>query len=307
MEPSMAVVLEGLPYVDEVIPFDRTGLKARGWWGEALGTLAFLRTLRQRRFDLVLDPLGTSRTAVMALATGARARVGFDFRFRKFAYTLVKRPSPQRRYIADFTADLLRRLGHEPDSLKLDFVVPDEARDRAAGILTKLGVKKGGKVLLVSPAGGWELKRYPPAQLARALAKVAKGTRLPILMVWGPGEEALCREASRGLEERVVLAPPTDFKVLGALLERSALLLCNDGATKHLAVALGTPSLTLFGPTSDVSWHPPADPLHRSLKLDLPCMPSEALSCRLNTHECFTQLPPERVAEEALKMLGEFS
>ncbi len=100
------------------------------------------------------------------------------------------------------------------------------------------------------------------------------------------------------------LAPLTDFADMAALLEKCALLLTNDTATKHLAVALGSPSLTIFGPTSDVAWHPAGDPRQRSVRLDLDCMPCEALTCRLGTHACMKDLGSHLVAASALEMLG---
>jgi ADP-heptose:LPS heptosyltransferase len=304
MEPAMGAVLSGLPYVDEVIPFDRLGFKARGWLGEFLATLGFFRSLRKKKFDLVLDVLGTPRTAAMAYFSGAATRVGFAFGIRRLAYNVVRVPAKGARYIADFSADLLRSLGHEPDSLALDFRVPEKARQEAGKYLDSIGSASGRGVILVSPAGGWALKRYPTDLLRRAVALIQAETRLPVVLVWGPGEEELVRETVLGLKPEPQVAPPTDLALLGALLERAALLVANDGATKHLAVALGTPSLTLFGPTSDVAWHPPADPRHVSLKLDLPCMPCESHTCRLGTHECFRALDPERVASAALEMLS---
>ena len=104
-----------------------------------------------------------------------------------------------------------------------------------------------------------------------------------------------------------LMAPATDFQRMGALLKRSALLLTNDNATKHLGVACGCPTLTIFGPTSDIAWHPPQDPRHLSVKLDLDCMPCEALTCRLGTHECLQGLEPQFVARVALGLLQDRS
>jgi ADP-heptose:LPS heptosyltransferase len=301
LEPAMAAVVQGLPYVDEVVPFDRQGFKKLGTWGELKASLKFYAWLRRQRYDLVLDVLGTPRTAAMTLATGAATRVGFSFRIRRLAYTVVHHPSRERRYIADFTADLLRALGHEPDSLKLDFRVSARARTWARDYLRKK--KISGKPILLSPAGGWELKRYPMDQFRQTVALLCRKARHPMIAVWGPGEESQAQELAQGTRGRVHVAPPTDFAALGALLERSCLFIGNDGANKHLAVAVGTPSLTIFGPTSDIAWHPPRDPMHRSLRLDLDCMPCEALTCRFGTQECLKALAPERVARAALEML----
>ncbi len=303
VEPAMAMILEGLPYIDEIVTFDRQGSKKGGWLGELKANLALWKRLRSAGYDLVVDVLGTPRTAWLALVTGAPTRVGFAFRLRRFAYNVVHWPAKERKYIADYTADALRALGHQPDSLKLDFHVPESSRARAAGFFGSQGWEGGPKPLAVQAAGGWELKRYPEAQLAEAIRAAVASSPRPVLYLWGPGEQGMAQSLMDKAGVPGALAPPTDFKDMAALMERCGLLLTNDNATKHLAVAVNCPTLTVFGPTSDIAWHPPNDPRHRSVRLDLECMPCEALTCRLGTHACMKDLPPAVVAEAAVGML----
>ena len=303
LEPAMAQIVKGLPYVDEVIPFDRMGWKKKGKFQELRATLAFWRQLRRRHFDLVVDVLGTPRTAAMALATGAPVRVGFAFRVRKWAYTHVFKPAKERKYIADYTADALRVLGHEPDSLQLDFHVGPGPQAEMDAWLQAQGLDQGLGPLLVMGAGGWELKRYPAPLLAQAVRLALGDSGRPAILLWGPGEDAMARELAALIGPAARLAPPTDFERMGALLKRAACLLTNDNATKHLSVACGCPTVTLFGPTSDVAWHPPHDPRHVAVRLDLDCMPCEALSCRFGTLACLRDLPPAQVAQAVAGLL----
>jgi ADP-heptose:LPS heptosyltransferase len=297
LEPAMAQVVQGLPYLDEVIPFDRLGPKKRGKLAELKATLAFWRLLRSRKFDLVVDVLGTPRTAAMALATGAPVRVGFAFRVRRWAYTRVHQPSKERKYIADYTADVLRALGLEPDSLDLDFVVGSRAQAAMDAWLRDEGLALGLRPLMVQGAGGWELKRYPLELMGQAVRLASQSSGRPAVLLWGPGEEAMTRKLAAFAGPCARLAPPTDFEGMGALLKRGACLLTNDNATKHLAVACGCPTVTVFGPTSDVAWHPSGDVRHLSVKLALDCMPCEALTCWRGDHACLRHLPPAQVAQ----------
>jgi ADP-heptose:LPS heptosyltransferase len=228
-------------------------------------------------------------------------RVGFAFRVRRWAYTHVWKPSKQRKYIADYTADALRALGLEPDSLKLDFFVSAEARAKAEAWLGA----PGPAPLFLMGAGGWELKRYPLERMAEAVRTVLAASPRPCVVLWGPGEEAMAATLVELIGEGARLAPPTDLEAMGALLARGAALLTNDNATKHLAVAVDCPTVTVFGPTSDIAWHPPGDPRHRSVKLALDCMPCEALSCYRGDLACLRQLPPAQVAAAVLDVLGE--
>ena len=303
LEPAMAQVVKGLPYVDEVIPFDRMGWKRKGKFHELRATLNFWGMLRRRHFDLVVDVLGTPRTAAMALATGAPVRVGFALRVRKWAYTHVFQPGKDRKYIADYTADTLRVLGLQPDSLDIDFHVGAQAQADIDAWLHQQGLSEGLKPLLVMGAGGWELKRYPAPLLAESVRLSLGTSGRPALVLWGPGEEGMARELVGLIGASARLAPATDFEHMGALLRRAACLLTNDNATKHLGVACGCPTVTLFGPTSDVAWHPPHDPRHLSVRLNLDCMPCEALTCRFGTLACLRDLPAATVAKAVESLL----
>ena len=298
LEPAMAQVVQGLPYVDEVIPFDRLGWKKQGKLKELFATVSFWFQLRRRHFDLVVDVLGTPRTAAMAFMSGAPTRVGFAFRVRKWAYNVVWQPSDERKYIADYTADALRALGHEPDSLDLDFHVGEVAQAKMDGWLEAHGLGTGSlKPLLVMGAGGWELKRYPLELMAQAVRTALAASGRKAVFLWGPGEQAMAQALVDLTGVDGVLAPATDFESMGALLRRGACLLTNDNATKHLGVANGCATVTLFGPTSDIAWHPPHDPRHVSVKLALDCMPCEQLTCARGDLACLRQLPPAQVAE----------
>lgn len=298
MEPAMAQVVQGLPYIDEVIPYDRMGWKRQGKLRELFATVGFWFQLRRRRFDLVVDVLGTPRTAALAWMSGAPTRVGFAFRVRRWAYNVVWQPAPERKYIADYTADALRALGHEPDSLGLDFHVGEAAQASMDAWLAGQGLGPGApKPLLVMGAGGWELKRYPLPLAAEAVRLALGGSARRAVMLWGPGEEPMARELAGLIGPAALMAPATGFESMGALLRRGACLLTNDNATKHLGVANGCATVTVFGPTSDVAWHPPGDPRHVSVKLALDCMPCEQLSCARGDLACLRRLPPAQVAE----------
>jgi heptosyltransferase-2/heptosyltransferase-3 len=304
VEPAMRMILDPLPYVDAVLPFDRAASKRGGKFSELAANIRFWRFLRRQQFDLVLDVLGTPRTAAMALATGAPQRLGFAFRVRKWAYTRRHQPSRTVRYMADYNSDLLRLLGHEPDNLELDFPVSAGARRRAAVFLEKAGLK-GKTILAVAPAGGWWLKRLKPETFARASDIFCAKAKARPLILWGPGEEELAAQTARAMHQKSrkpVLAPPSDFDLMGALMRKSRMLLANDGATKHLAVAVGTPSVTAFGPTNPDAWHPPHDSSHAWVAdTTLACRPCDAFKvCPIQTHSCLADLPAERLAGAAL-------
>lgn len=303
VEPAMRQMLENLPYVDAILPFDRSASKKQGKLAELATNLRFWRFLHRQKYDLVLDVLGTPRTAWMTLATAAPVRLGFGFRVRKWAYTKYQTPQKTVRYMADYNSDLLRLLGREPDHLDLDFAIPAEAKTAAEDFFVFSGLK-GKKVVAIAPAGGWWLKRLSPETFRAAAETVCEKLGAVALIVWGPGEEELAAEVAKGMRIKAVLAPPSDFALMAALLKRSKLLLTNDGATKHLAVAVGCPSVTAFGPTNPDAWHPPHDHKHVWIaQEELECRPCDAFkACPISTHACLAEMPASKMADAALAL-----
>jgi ADP-heptose:LPS heptosyltransferase len=293
MEPALASLLEGLPYVDEVIVFGREAARKKGPLRAFAEMAAFGAKLRPRRFDLLLD---FDWESPMAFATGAAHRLGFASWAHSWAYTRAHRPKVWK-YMGDYMADLLRLLGLEPDSLALDFWVGPEADAEMAAWMGRAGLLGGPKPLAVTVGASWDLKRYPVGQTAAAIRlALGEGPRRALLL-WGPGEEDRAGELAGLIGPRALLAPATSFRQMGALLQRSACLLANDTGTKHLAVAVGCPSVTVYGPTRPVVWSPPGDPMHVALRLDLECMAGcRAFECRPRTHACMADMAPAEVA-----------
>ncbi len=102
-----------------------------------------------------------------------------------------------------------------------------------------------------------------------------------VIWLWGPGEERLAQECRAAMQRPSTLAPETGWEDLAALLERCALLVSNDSGPKHLAVALGIPTVTVFGPTHPGAWQPPSGP-HAAIEArGLPCLHCNHTRCPL--------------------------
>src|SRR5207249_1158697 len=121
-----------------------------------------------------------------------------------------------------------------------------------------------------------------------------------VVLLWGPGERDIAMELGKRLGARAVVLPPTDLDRIAAVVGRLDLVVCNDSGIKHLAVARGTPTLTLYGPTNPAAWSPPAGP-HAGLRVALPCTACNRTRC--SHHLCMRLLSSEAVTYRALEML----
>ncbi|MCP4571990.1 MAG: glycosyltransferase family 9 protein [bacterium] len=276
-------------------------LQVRSWPPRAGSWLA---TLWGGRYDLVVDWLGNPRTALWSALSGARWRVGYDLPRRAWAYNVrVPRNRTGGRRVRGFAGeaflDPLRLMGLAPGPWRASL-----GRQEGAAAEIRLGAvyrewksawRPGEKptVALVMSAT-WPAKAWPARHVAR-LAALLIAAGLDPLIVPGPGDESLLAALADEVEPGR-LAPPTDLLELADLLEESRLFAGTDCGARHLAAALGRPTVTLFGPTDPAGWNP-ADPAHVSLGTGADCAPCDLRECPVPGHPCLEDLTPERVAQ----------
>lgn len=299
---GMGALLEGNPDVDRVLEFDRRSLRSQA---------ALYWTLARGGYDLVLDLVSNPRTAFMTRLTRARIRAGYDIPGRRGAYTIrVPREPispggrPVLRYAPEAALDVIRALGLPTRGTALRFEVAAGARGRIDDWLERSNAAP--PLLACLPTGSWPAKTWGPERFAAAMDALAgSGT---VLWLWGPGEKDRVESARALMRHPSLIAPPTGWQELGALLQRCALLVGNDSGPKHLAAALHVPTVTVYGPTNPATWHPPAGP-HRALEADgLECLHCNANRCPLTGERhmrCMRDVTVERVVSAARDLIRE--
>lgn len=301
VEPPADEVLEGNSDISRVWVY-RPGAGLSGW--PVINDLAWMRAIRAQGYDWAIDFMGGPRSAMLTFASGAPLRAGPGHVGHRWAYNRRMLQSPQTTYTA---LEKIRALGtigiplSEKDVLPrwdLDSLYDGQARIR----FEALGLTK--KVIGLAPASRRKTRAYPAQSYAAVGKLLAEKHDAQILVFWGPGEKELAESIVRTIGDRARVAPETrSLKELGGLIRRTALLLTNCNGPKHLAVALGRPTVTIHGSSDPAAWNPPHAPLHAvARKDDLHC-----IGCRLNDCpyqlECMTQLAPETVAALANAVL----
>jgi len=288
--PAYAPLLEGLPELAAVHRLGR-GLQA---------ALALCRSLRGR-FDLAVDLQNKVRSALVARAAAPR-RLAFRRRTPvEAALTLLGRNPPiTRAHATALYAEALRPLGIErPGRLRVH--LSEAARALAAGAL---GAAPAPLVAL-APGASRNTNRWAPERFAR-VAEALSRDGYGLVLAGGPGDgEAFgaFRAACRAPVVADLSALPVEG--LGAALERVRLLVACDSGPVHLASAVGTPVLALFGPTSATRWAPAAP--GRALSLGLPCSPCTNHGgdrCPEGHHRCMGDLEVATVLAAAREMLA---
>jgi heptosyltransferase-2 len=288
------------PYIDELIVSD---IKGRDKGPRALMKLA--RKLMGRRFDIVVDLQNNKKSHLLAYATFAARRYGYDN--GKWSFFLNRAIKDTGEVLGPVAHQfrVLKQLGIEEEGEPMDLwpSVPDKAfADAICGPVFSAGQKIIGVNIGASPR--WQSKRWPEksfAQLCDALARQG----FAVLLTGASADAGIAQKILNKTKTKpMCLVAKTDLMQLAALIEKCAVYITADSAPLHIAAAMKTPFVALFGPTDARRHLPPAD-AYRVLQKG--CPPCYKDTCRLDRHRCMEAITvPDVVAavEELLKDLA---
>jgi ADP-heptose:LPS heptosyltransferase len=190
-----------------------------------------------------------TKSALAAWLAGSRQRIGFgDEKGRELSRWFVNTPViTTAPHIIDANLELLRPLGIE--SPIAEFNLPERECDclAADAIVRGAGCQSG--FAIVNPGAGWPSKLWPPRRYAAVAAHLGRAWRLPTLVVWaGDKERAWAEEIVRGSGGHARVAPSTTLNELAAVSRRARLFIGSDTGPLHLAAAVGTACIGLYGP-----------------------------------------------------------
>jgi ADP-heptose:LPS heptosyltransferase len=304
--PAAAIdLLVDRPYVALLSQLARN-VRVLAWPAAGGSALSWLRALRSNRYNLVLDYLGSPRTAWWTALSGAPLRVGYDLRWRGWAYN-VRVPRnrfagfPLRAFAGEAFLDPLRALDlpvlpWHPGRTRR----PEEtllSPDYRAWVMRWRQCRRPRIGLILSAS--WSAKAWPVAQAVRLHALLQQQGASP-LWITGPGDQAI-ENALRLALPAADFAPPTTLLELADLLAELDLLIGTDCGVRHLAACLRVPTVTLFGPTDPHGWNPEA-PRHVALSVPVPCAPCDLKECPIAGHPCLDDLAAELVATTARRL-----
>jgi lipopolysaccharide heptosyltransferase I len=321
LTPALADLIRHHPALSNVVLFDRRCFARFGRIWVATRELAgLLFDLRRARYDLVIDLHGQFRSAVFALATRAPVRIGFDRPRHKtgprrlvdaayvhgwtgaregawIAYT-HRIPIPSLdvhavdRYL--WIAPLLGLAEGPPD---FSIPLPQAAVTGVADRLAQSGVRREPYAVLV-PGTTWETKHWPPESFAAVGRHLSRSGRR-VVLAGSADERPRCRAVAAACPGAVDLSGQTTLTELAALLAGASICVTNDSGSMHLAVAVGRPVVSVFGPTDPLWIGPYGRPgaVVQAAGIDCaPCYLRKLSACR-HGHACMTEATAAMVIE----------
>ena len=294
-------VLTGNPFINEIIAFDRS-IKKMDHLKTYTEELSFLKSIRKKGFDMTIDLTGGDRAAIISFTSGARYRLGWKSKKgvigKRHLYTHCSEPDGKRHMVLQ-NLDVIRQFGIGPENLSVDFHIPEVARTFVKGIFEEnniplhpplsKGGQRGVKVVHVHPTSRWLFKCWRDEYTAEVITWLVE-QGMKVVVTSSPDKKEMDK-AKRILSLVSEFTPPhipplprggmggvidlcgkTTIKQLAAISEVSDLFFGVDSAPMHIAAAVGTPVIALFGPTGAFSWGPWDDSQEsevRSLKSEI--------------------------------------
>jgi len=317
VSPPADSLLSGNPDIDEILawdrrPFDRAfrRLSFHEAWRELRKARALLAP---RRFDLVLDIQGLFLTGLLARLSGAKRRIGVherhegNFLFMTDMAPDIREPHKIRRYLT-----ALLPLGWQQESFRPGLVLQlPEGHDEAARRFWQAhGLNPDRRILLVNIRTTWPDKHWPPETFAKALALAELPSDVQLVFPGAPADtpfiDAAIREYKQLAKDTALpcisIAGETSIMELAILIRSATLLLTCDTGPLYLAEAVGTKTLSLWGPTLPTIYGPLTEG-HYFLISPHGCTGCCKTKCRHRTNACMTAIKPAVAAAKLKELL----
>ena len=285
-----AAILDGHPDLNEIVSFDRAALR-KGWLRGGWDFGRFLKQLRLRCFDLVIDLQGLLRTGLMTRASGAPVRIGLasSREGSRFCYTHCIDDQTDVRHAVDRYWRVIEALGDAPAVKTFHVPVQAEARTWAREQLAQFP----RPWLAVGVGSRWLTKRWPPEHFAALVRRAQEQFGGTAIFVGTPEEASLAQQAAALIRGPTCqLTGITTLPQLVAVLAEADTMLANDTGPLHLAVALGRPVVAPYTCTL-IERTGPYRQNERAVQTSIWCRGSYLKTCP--RMECMSELTPARL------------
>lgn len=298
-------LLEHNPFLNEIIPFDFNK-------NTLIEQLRVATLLRKKKFDLAIDLFCNPRSALLMFATGAPVRVGGDLHGRGKLYTIRVRDDGTPKTAIDFHYQSLTAAGIQPLYYKTEIFLTEEEGEEGHKILEQQSINVSKPIVAIHPGATWPSKMWLPERFAELCDRISDELNTEIILTGGPGDGEVVKKVRQAASKNLRLLPVLSLRKVAAVLSHCSVFVTNDCGPMHIAVAVGTPTIGIFGPGEENIWFPYTSEFpegsskHIALRKDVPCHPCHLNVCNRageNYMECMKLLSVEDVLQEVKKRI----
>lgn len=300
--PYTKDIVEGNPYLDEVIVFDKDGKHKSAW-----ASLMFSFTLRKKKFDLAIILHPTYRLHWVTFFAGIAKRIGWDKKGgRLLTQSIFHTKQEGLKHELEYTLDVLRTMNIPVTDKTIYFPLKDESEQKIEKLLAEAGIKKGEDFIVIHPSASCPSKRWPQEYFSKLVKLLKEKTGMKIVVITSKNEKECAQHL---VEDNDV----TDFRgnlsvsEIGSLLKRAKLFISNDSGPVHIASCLDTAVISIFGRNdpglSPKRWMPLGGKSIFIHKPPLECVICLAHNCTKG-FLCLKSIKPEEVLEKALELVN---
>lgn len=301
--PRTVDIFSNHPAITNIIPYDKRG-KDNG----LIGFWRLRNQLRAKNYDLIVIPHRSIRSALLAWLLKPNVRIGFDRSAGRLLFTRIVHYDPTDHEI-DRNLSLLSPLSLRINKNELPQLYPS-AEDALVvdSVLDSFGLNEENHIITVAPGTIWNTKRWHADRYA-TMCKQLSSECSAVLLIGGKEDSALCEEIAGMSKAKNVFNVAGKFSLLQSaeLIKRSHVLVSNDSAPMHLAVAVGTPVVAIFGATVPEYGFAPRGAHDivietKGLKCR-PCSIHGGKTCPIKTFECMIAITPKLVVNKVMPFL----
>ena len=298
LHPRCIDILKDNPRIDEIILYDEEGIHK-----SLLGKFKLISYLRKKRFDTAFILHRSFTKALITFLAGVRKRIGYPTKHRGSLLTKALEIPDEETHKVEYFLNLARVSGIDTRDITYEFFIKDSDRQKTAQFLKENGVFNNDLLIVLCPGGNWDQKRWQKENFAKLGDIFIEKLGAKVIISGAKKDIPLAEEIQKMMKLRPIIScGRTTLKELGALLERANLVVANDTGPMHIAVAMKTNVVALFGPTSPRltgpyglgSYHV----IWKNEGCDVPCYD---VTCTDN--RCMSAITVEDVFKEAKDML----
>jgi lipopolysaccharide heptosyltransferase II len=253
----------------------------------------------------VIDLTDGDRSAFLSWISGAPVRIGFndEHRWRGKYYTQVVQPVPGVQHRIDRDLEALKPLNIHAGSKDPQLWLTPEEMNSADQLLDQLGVQRSQSIMILQPGARYWFKAWPPERFAELADQLTSQYGCQVLIGGSDQDIDLAQQIRQMAKSQpIIMAGRTTIKQFAAIAKKSALFVGNDSGAMHIASAVGTPVVALFGPSNPREWGPRGGPVEILCK-DLDCLSCYRRTCMRGEESCMKLITVHEVVAAAQRLL----